>query len=113
MFPGMLNAALLPWKLAELSIDRVIVWICWGHAVYVSPCAAHYYRERFFEGLSNAELAEQRRILQESLLAAEEQHEELVEAPGREAAKLRGDLEGETMELRAKLAAVEEMLGER
>ncbi|TAK36694.1 MAG: hypothetical protein EPO21_01700 [Chloroflexota bacterium] len=80
--------------------------------MYVSPCAAHYYRQRFFEGLGPAELAEQRRILQESLLAVEEEQAELVAAPGSEMARLRGELERETMELRAKLAAVEELLGE-
>jgi len=80
--------------------------------LYVSPCTSHYYRKHLFEGLGPAELAEQRRILQESLLAVEEQHEELIEAPGREAATLRGELERETMDIRAKLAALDELLGE-
>lgn len=80
--------------------------------MYVSPCTAHYYRKHLFEHLSAPELSEQRRILQESLLAVQEQYEELAEAPGPGMAKLRGALERETMTLRAKLAAVEALLAE-
>jgi len=80
--------------------------------MYISPCAAHYYRQRF-EGMDAAQLAEQRRLLQEGLRAIEEEQTELAALSAREAAKLRGDLGRDAMELRSKLAAVEELLAER
>lgn len=79
--------------------------------MYVSPCAAHYYRQRF-ERMSDAELAEQRRLLQNGLQAIEEERAEVAGMAGREAAKLRGNLERDAVELRAKLAAVDELMAE-
>lgn len=80
--------------------------------MYVSPCAAHYYRQRY-EGMDAHQLAEQRRLLQEGLRAIEEEQTELAALPARAAAKLRGSLERDAMDLRSKLAAVEELLAER
>ena len=68
--------------------------------MYVSPCAAHYYRQRF-ERMNAAELAEQRRLLQDGLQAIEEERAEVAGMAGREAAKLRGNLERDAVELRA------------
>lgn len=79
--------------------------------MYVSPCAAHYYRQRF-ERMNAAELAEQRRLLQDGLQAIEEERAEVAGMAGPEAAKLRGSLERDAVELRAKLAAVDELMAE-
>jgi hypothetical protein len=62
--------------------------------------------------MSAAELAEQCRLLGDSLLAIEEERAEIAELPGRDGARLLGDLEREAAMLRAKLAAVEELIAE-
>lgn len=80
--------------------------------MYVSPCASHYYRQ-FFRNMSEAELAAQKARLASNLAALEEEREELRTLPAGQAAKVLADAEREAVELRAKLAAVEELIAER
>lgn len=79
--------------------------------MYISECAAHYFRERL-EGKSRVEIEEQLLLLRQSLLALEEERAEVACLPDRAAAKLRGDLERDALMLRAKVAALEALLGE-
>lgn len=80
--------------------------------MYVSPCAAHYFRQQF-EEMDEPALIEQQRLLSDGLIAIEEERAEIAAMPGRGGAKLRGDLEREAAFLRSKLAAVEELIAER
>lgn len=79
--------------------------------MYISPCASHYYRERF-ERKSKEQLEEQRKILVEALLGLEEERAELEAVPGAGGARLRVQLERDAQMMRAKLSAIEGLLVE-